>query len=76
MSRSDEVRAAQRAGGGDTGFDKEKLLEVLKQTLGLAEDGLCPHCKEPMVKQKQIGRCVFADPCGCRLYQGKVSKKK
>ena len=33
--------------------------------------GKCPHCHQPMTK-RQVGRCVYAEPCGHRLYQGKV----
>lgn len=31
---------------------------------------ICPHCNEPIESQFQIGRCVYARPCGHRLYQG------
>lgn len=35
------------------------------------QNGICPTHKVAMTK-KQVGRCVYADPCGCRLYQGKA----
>ena len=36
--------------------------------------GICPACKQPMT-EKQVGRCVYASPCGHRLYQGTASKQ-
>lgn len=36
-------------------------------------NGICPICKKPITK-KQVGRCVYADPCGHRLYQGTLPK--
>lgn len=35
-------------------------------------DDICPHCKTPVTKQVQVGRCVYAEPCGHRLFQGKA----
>lgn len=34
----------------------------------LARD-ICPYCDQPITK-RQIGCCVYAEPCGHRLYQG------
>jgi hypothetical protein len=36
------------------------------------KNGICPHCDTPIAQKTKIGRCVYATPCGCRLYQGKV----
>ena len=33
---------------------------------------VCPHCNRAIEIQRQVGRCVFAHPCGHRLYQGEV----
>lgn len=41
----------------------------------LAAD-ICPHCKTPITLYAQVGRSVYADPCGHRLYQGKAPKGK
>lgn len=35
----------------------------------IAEDK-CPHCHQPLTSKRQIGRCVYGEPCGHRLYQG------
>lgn len=32
----------------------------------------CPHCKQHVDSLEQVGRCVYANPCGCRVYQGRV----
>jgi hypothetical protein len=41
--------------------------------LNLMVSGTCPHCKRPMTQQ-QVGPCVYASPCGHRLFQGKIKK--
>lgn len=48
-------------------------LERLRQYSEDYKNDICPNHKIPMVK-KQIGRCIYADPCGCRLGQGKLPK--
>lgn len=32
----------------------------------------CPHCKQHVTALRQVGRCVYADPCGCRVWQGRI----
>lgn len=32
----------------------------------------CPQCCQHVTSIEQVGRCVYAKPCGCRVYQGKV----
>lgn len=34
--------------------------------------GICPFCGVAIEKRQQVGRCVYADPCGHRLYQGRA----
>jgi hypothetical protein len=36
----------------------------------------CPHCHVTIEEKTQVGRCVYAKPCGHRLYQGKLSKQE
>lgn len=36
------------------------------------ESGICPHCDTEIKARQQVGRCAYAEPCGCRLYQGKA----
>lgn len=40
----------------------------------LAEGKTCPHCHAPIEKRRQVGRCVYAEPCGHRQYQGRLPK--
>ena len=35
----------------------------------------CPACRE-VVDGKQVGRCVYCEKCGHRMYQGRVMKKR
>jgi hypothetical protein len=37
---------------------------------------ICPTCDKPYTRQRQVGRCVYAEPCGHRLYQGSVVPKR
>ncbi len=36
-------------------------------------DNLCPECGEKVTSKRQVGRCVYGDPCGHRQYQGKLN---
>ncbi len=53
----------------------EENATVLKYLKDLAEDR-CPRCGSAVLTMKQIGRCVYGEPCGHRLYQGKVPPGK
>jgi hypothetical protein len=50
--------------------DKESH-ERLRQFSEDYKNNICPNHKTPMTKT-QIGRCIYAMPCGCRLGQGKL----
>jgi hypothetical protein len=30
----------------------------------------CAHCGATVDRMEQVGKCVYARPCGCRQYQG------
>ncbi len=32
----------------------------------------CPQCGQHIDRVEQVGRCVYARPCGCRVFQGRV----
>lgn len=36
-------------------------------------NNICPTHKRPITKT-QVGRCVYAKECGCRLYQGRIDR--
>lgn len=33
---------------------------------------ICPHCDTPVESERQVGRCAYAEPCGCRRGQGRA----
>ena len=35
----------------------------------------CPHCGAKIESAEQVGRCVYARPCGCRVVQGKLPER-
>lgn len=47
---------------------RERAIQFFKDI----DAGTCPHCNSVIAEKKQIGRCVYAFPCGCRLYQGRL----
>lgn len=58
---------------------KEQPKEVIDAIVAFAEmvSGKathCLHCKQPIAHLEQVGRCVYARPCGCRQYQGRLPK--
>jgi hypothetical protein len=55
--------------------EERKSNEIIAKYLDNLKNDICPHCKTPIQEQKQVGRCVYSVPCGCRLYQGKAKKK-
>jgi hypothetical protein len=53
--------------------DKE-IAAMLNQFATDLENDICPRCGVRIEQKNQVGRCVYAEPCGCRLYQGKLKK--
>jgi hypothetical protein len=53
--------------------EREEMLrrasEEFDRDLAAMVAGRCPHCGAVMTK-RHVGRSVYADPCGHRLYQG------
>ncbi len=45
--------------------------ERLRQWTTDLANNVCPSCHQAMTK-RQVGRCVYARPCGHRLYQGTI----
>ncbi len=33
---------------------------------------ICPTCGERVTSMRQVGRCVYCRPCGCRAGQGRL----
>lgn len=51
---------------------KRQSEEAFVRYVTLLDAGKCPECETVVTKRKQVGRCVYAEPCGHRLYQGKA----
>lgn len=39
------------------------------------ESDACPQCGETVESAEEIGRCVYARPCGCRVFQGELPER-
>ncbi len=52
----------------------EEDSQILQRFLDNLKNDICPHCETPIKEKKQVGRCVYSVPCGCRLYQGTLKK--
>jgi hypothetical protein len=50
----------------------KKIDDLFAQVTSDLQNNICPTCKQPIEKRKQVGRCVYANPCGHRLYQGRI----
>ena len=62
-------------------LDPEVAATARKVLIGLAkilrgEADNCLHCEAPIETLEQVGDCVYAFPCGCRQYQGKVPNRE
>jgi DNA-directed RNA polymerase subunit RPC12/RpoP len=73
IPRSEEIRALQRERKADLETEHKAIEYLLQQIDQYTAEGKCYHCGKPM-KQTQVGRCVYADPCGHRLWQGKAKR--
>lgn len=49
--------------------ESEEAAERWRRNLA---ENRCPHCGTSIDRKVQVGRCVYARPCGHRLYQGRV----
>jgi hypothetical protein len=52
-----------------------EVAEQLRVYLEKLAADICPFCDTPITDQRQVGRCVYALPCNCRLYQGTVAAR-
>lgn len=48
----------------------------INEWLGKLESNICPDCNAAVERERQVGRCVYAEPCGHRLFQGKARKTR
>lgn len=50
----------------------DEILDSARARMQRMADGICPHCDAKIERKSQVGSCVYADPCGCRLYTGRA----
>lgn len=53
-----------------------KLEAEFQRMMQCNEQWICRHCGAEILNEKQVGRCVYAEPCGHRLYQGRARGKR
>lgn len=52
-----------------------EVAEAARAYLTALAEGKCPTCGAVVQEEEQVGRCVYARPCGHRLYQGKAPQE-
>lgn len=52
--------------------EDREVAELVTKWVTSLKNHICPDCGTPITSKRQIGRCVYAEPCGHRLYQGKL----
>jgi hypothetical protein len=50
----------------------DPLMEAAARLLARLASGRCPHCAAVVDREEQVGRCVYAHPCGCRMGVGRA----
>lgn len=62
-------------GSGQMSKYQATLEKAADQLVAFIKEDMCPNHKIPITK-KQVGKCVYAKECGCRLYQGKLQQEQ
>lgn len=50
----------------------EEREAMFEEFMAKLTSDTCPHCDTDVKRHRQVEQCVYADPCGHRLYQGKA----
>lgn len=50
--------------------EEERMMAYAAAQMEKLADGVCCHCDTPIEREVQVGRSVYGEPCGCRLFQG------
>lgn len=53
---------------------ERQATEALNKFFADIKANVCPRCQTAMIYKKQVGPCIYAAPCGHRLYQGRLTK--
>lgn len=51
---------------------REAIYARMEFRKALSANGMCGICAEDVESYEQVGRCVYADPCGHRQGQGRA----
>lgn len=53
---------------------EDRGKEVLESMVDfqLRRTEACPQCSQSVASVEKVGRCIYARPCGCRLWQGVI----
>jgi hypothetical protein len=51
---------------------KAAARAAFTEMLNRIEEHICVSCLKPVEKYEEVGRCVYAEPCGHRQYQGRA----
>jgi hypothetical protein len=51
---------------------EQEMDEAARRMADDLKHGRCPECHQPVERRVQVGRCVYGEPCGHRLYQGRA----
>lgn len=51
-------------------MNEEEISKAIAAYFHDLTSGICPTCKAKVEREEQVGRCVYASPCGHRLFQG------
>ena len=51
---------------------EDDIERHINEFVSKLESGVCPQCDTKVEQKDQVGPCVYARPCGHRLYQGRA----
>lgn len=54
--------------------EEAEVQRVAIQFFERLVSGVCTVCGGQVIKEVKVGRCVYAEPCGHRMYQGRPRK--
>lgn len=56
--------------------EEKEIAQLVADLATKMQNWICHVCNTPIKQEVQIGRCVYARPCGHRLWQGKARRTK